>query len=166
MFQTLGAFFATLGLILFAINFQHSNLHTQRPVVQSEVDVLANEVAGEAMRLVAGKPFDAATIAGLVGPTNPDLSRLTDASAFGGTTSALSANDVDDFDGLSRNVRYRTGIGTDMIFTVKYSVVYVDMDGRRSATPTWIKEVTVRVTGPEGLMSPVETKQQLSPEWY
>ncbi len=164
--QTLGAFLAMLVVMMFAMNFQQSSLQTQRRVLGSEVDVMANALASEAMQYVAAKPFDASVSTGVVNTTNPDLSSLTLDAAFGGGLAYADAADVDDFDGVIHTVSYESSFGSDLDFDISFLVSYVDDYGNASVAPTWTKEVTVQVDGPSIMITPVRLTRQFAPLWY
>ncbi|NNE35040.1 MAG: hypothetical protein HKN13_07390 [Rhodothermales bacterium] len=164
--QTLGAFLSMLVVMMFAMNFQQSALRTQRQVLSSEVDVMANAVASEAMQYLAAKPFDAAISNGTVTPSNTDLSALTIKSSFGGGIAYADAADIDDFHALTDTVVFETGVGTDITFEISFDVKYVNDMGVESTTPTWTKEVIVQVAGPAVMISPVRLTRHFSPLWY
>ena len=165
--QTLGAFLAMMVVMLFTINFQRASIQTQRKMLSSEVDVMANAVASEAMQYVAAKSFDALIASGTMNPSNANVSMLTELSAFGGGIAYADALDIDDFDGVSHTVTYETGWGSDLTFVLDFDVHYVDeASGLESPTPTWTKEVTIEVSGQDIMISPIRLKRQFSPLWY
>lgn len=164
--QTLGAFLAMLVVMMFAINFQHSSLTTQRRVLSSEVDVIANAVASEAMQYIAAKPFDDAIGSGALTPANANRSLLTPGTSFGGDKAYADAADLDDFHGLVHTVTFEMTSDSELTFNVTFDVKYVDDLGQPSTSPTWTKEATVIVDGPGIMLSPVKLTRQFSPLWY
>lgn len=170
--QTIGAFLALSTVMMFSLNYQQSAIRGTLSAVNSEMEVMANAVAAEAMQYIASKPFDAKTADKTVTENNAVTALLTPVASFGYEGLYADASDLDDFhEMLPDTVWFGTGDSLGFNFTVDASVRYVDQFGNTSMTQTWIKEVTVTVNGPENgtrklLFHPVKITRQFSPLWY
>lgn len=170
--QTIGAFLALSTVMMFALNYQQSAIRGTLSAVNSEMEVMANAVAAEAMQYIASKPFDAKTADKTVTENNANTAQLTPVASFGFDGLYADANDLDDFHAMKPDtVWFATSDTQGFNFTVNASVRYVDDLGMTSMTQTWIKEVTVTVNGPESgtrklLFHPVALTRQFSPLWY
>ncbi len=172
MQQTLMAFLAVMLVMLFSLNHQQARLQSNKEVVSSELEIGASAVASEVLHFIGTKPFDARTADGSVTPPFPDVNLLTSAEHFGHGRLFDACEDIDDFneiDPLTQFFEIRDGDGFD--FTINITVRYIDSSGNETSSPTWIKEVTLFVSGPatadgEPLMNnPYVVKRRFSPEW-
>ncbi len=169
--QTIGAFFAIILVMVFAINFSQSKLESQRKQVSAELETMASAIATDVMQSIASKNFDSEIQAGVVTRNLKNVDQLTPAGKFGGQTFDTAA-DIDDYHNMPADtVLYTTQSGDQLPFSFTVSVNYVDAYGSVSPSPTWIKEVAVHVKGPpdpdqELLANPVVLRRQFSPSWY
>ena len=170
--QTIGAFLALSTVMMFSLNYQQSAIRSSMSAVNSEMEVMANAVAAEAMQYIASKPYDARTADNTVTATNPVVALLTSPVSFGFDGKFADAQDVDDFHNMQPDTVWFSTNETDGFdFTVRATVRYIDDMGNESLTPTWIKEVTLTVNGPDYsgrklLFNPVSITRQFSPQWY
>ncbi len=170
--QTIGAFLALSTVMMFALNYQQSAIRSTLSAVNSEMEVMANAVAAEAMQYIASKPFDARTADKTVTENNAIVNLLTPTASFGFGGKFADAADLDDFHSMTPDsVWFATSDSLGFNFTVNASVRYIDDFGATSTVPTWIKEVTVTVDGPDNggrklLYHPVSVTRQFSPQWY
>ncbi len=170
--QTLGAFLAIMAVMMFSLNYHQSTLHSQRSLISSEMEVMASAIASDVMNYVASKPFDARTADNTVTRYNKNVNQLTLESGFGSCAVFEDCNDIDDFHSIPTFKRvFQIESGVEVAFDVKVSVAYVDDYGARSASPTWVKEVTVAVKAADSgseqayLTHPIQLKRQFSPQW-
>ena len=170
--QTLGAFLAIMAVMTFTLNYNRSTIHSQRNMINTEMEVMASAVATDVMNYVASKPFDARTADNTVNRYNKITALLTPASEFGSCGSFGTCNDIDDFHNLPEFVRtFEIEPGVAIKFNVGVAVHYVDDTGAASTSQTWAKEVTVTVSEAEStsgipyLFSPIKLKRQFSPQW-
>ena len=170
--QTLGAFLALSTVMIFSLNYQQSSIRSSMSAVNSEMEVMANAVAAEAMQYVASKAFDAKTADATITANNPVSALLTIPANFGNDLMFANATDIDDFHNMRPDTVWFSVNDVDGFdFTVEAEVRYINSLGQESLVPTWIKEVTVTVSGPEYgnrklLYHPVSVTRQLSPQWY
>ena len=100
------------------------------------------------------------------------INLLTPTASFGFGGKFADAADLDDFHSMTPDsVWFATSDSLGFNFTVNASVRYIDDFGATSTVPTWIKEVTVTVDGPDNggrklLYHPVSVTRQFSPQWY
>ena len=166
MSQTLGVFMAIVTVMTFSLNYQRTAIQSQRAQVGSELEVMANAVGSEILNYIATKPYDASIAAETVTRENADPSLLTTVGDFGGQAYA-NCQDVDDFHAMvGHRVFFETENGLGFEFDVNVNVQYVTDDGQVSATPTWTKEVTVRISNAQGLFNPIQLTRHFSPQWY
>ena len=169
--QTVGAFFAIILVMVFAITWSQSKLSSQQKQISAELETMASAIAADVMQTVASKTFDSQIDAGVVTRSSNNHNDLTSSSSFGGAAFS-SANDIDDFHNMPTDtVKYTSQNGDLIPFTVDISVSYVDSTGALTSSRSWIKEVEVVIEGPtEGgekiLFSPIVLKRQFSPRWY
>ena len=170
--QTIGAFLALSTVMMFSLNYQQSAIRSSMSSVNSEMEVMANAVASEALQYIASKPYDARTADNTITAQNPVSALLTPALGFGFDGKFADAQDIDDFHEMTPDTVWFATSGTDGFdFTVSASVRYIDQFGNESLIPTWIKEVTLKVDGPDYngrklLFHPVTITRQFSPQWY
>ncbi len=170
--QTLGAFLAIVAVMTFALNYHRSTLHAQHSVINSEYEVMGSAVAADVMNYIASKPFDARTADNTVSRTNKNTLLLTGPAEFGGCADFDLCNDIDDFDGLASQVRsFEVEPGVSIDFLVDVKVKYVDDAGNTATSPTWAKEVAVRIASADSvgsiprLIRPIQLRRQFSPQW-
>ena len=170
--QTLGAFLAIMAVMTFSLNYHRATIRSQQTAINSEMEVMANAVASDVMNYVASKPFDARTADNTVDRYNRNTDLLTSQSAFGSCAVFENCNDIDDFHAIPSFQRpFEVEPGKEMDFDVSIEVRYVDDSGNVSASPTWVKEVTIHVSnstsvkGVPILNHPLRLKRQFSPQW-
>ena len=170
--QTLGAFLALSTVMLFSFNYQQASFRSSMSAVNSEMEVMANAVAAEAMQYVATKSFDARTFDKTVTEFNAVAALLTAPASFGDGGLFANALDIDDFNNMQSDTVWFAMTDTEGFnFTVDAKVRYIDSMGNETLTPTWIKEVTISVSGPDYnnrklLYHPIVLTRQFSPMWY
>lgn len=152
--QTLITIGALAIALLLALSSQESVVHMEERQVQAEIETMAGQAALNVLAHIAAQPFDDATAAGTVSSVDD----LTTAAAFPTGLAFADADDVDDFHRMATH----TYTGFDGVaFDVDAEVRYVGEDLQPSATPTYQKEVTVRV-GHERLARDVEVSRIIS----
>ncbi len=170
--QTLGAFLAIMAVMTFSLNYYQASIRSQQAAINSEMEVMANAIGSEVMNFIASKPFDARTADNTVTRNNRNTGLLTASSNFGSCVVFENCNDIDDFHtipGLKRSFEIEPG--KEIEFDVAVDVQYVDDAGAPSASPTWVKQVTVFVSNPETvngvplLTHSLRLKRQFSPQW-
>ncbi|NND71643.1 MAG: hypothetical protein HKN43_08690 [Rhodothermales bacterium] len=170
--QTIGAFLALSTVMMFSLNYQQTAIQSNMSAVNSEMEVMANAVAAETMQYISSKPFDSNTSNDTVTEKNAVSALLTNPIAFGRDGGFADAMDIDDFHGMEPDSVWFPVTDSDGFnFTVKATVRYIDDYGTESQVPTWLKEVTLTVDGPENnghklLFHPVSVTRQFSPQWY
>lgn len=176
MSNTLMAFLALMLMMLFSLNQNRVIVDSQREAASVELEVLANGVAAQEMQYVASKPFDA--YMSQIDPLSPDLNLLTHPNYFPMGAAQDETEFLEDFNMVQPYtvdipLGDSTGGELPMLYTFKVqaAVIYVDDQGNESATPTWIKEVTLYIDQevPEGhqaiLQRPIIKKRRFSPSW-
>lgn len=170
--QTLLALAGLMAAMLFSVNYQQSVIQSHRVAVNAEMEVIASALASETMHHIGTKPFDFATAALIVTPSNLDLSSLTHGDAFGSGRAFDDCEEIDDFNEMQRLTKtYTVNDTLSLAFSIDATVTYIDADGNSTSAQTWVKEVTLTVNGPQApngmdyLIKPVTLKRQFSPQW-
>lgn len=148
MQQTLLALLALMIATFFNYSQMQANLRNQQQVVRAEMEQMALGVAMQSLEVVRARAFDEAT----VGETEDVIDTVNDltevfpernhCAAFGGND---TCDDVDDFNEMvPATVPFETQ-EIDVDFTVNIDVRYVNESMEEVTTPTYRKEVIVRV---------------------
>ena len=142
--QTLQAIGALLLVMLLGLNIQRGLVRSDGRMMRNETEASALAAATDLLDRAGTLRFDARS-------NTTQASQLTPAANFGMVSgSALAALDVDDLHGLRDTVRIAAPGGTlalERTVTVRY-VERAAGGYATSATPTFIKEVSVIVEGP------------------
>ena len=140
--------FLTIGglvlLSLTSLRFNQAILETSTTDVESKVYLTAFSLADDMIEEIKCKSFDETTTQ--FPTTNP--ASLTPAADLGrdGSETYSTFNDIDDFNGYTRDVDAPHAEGYHILCTVQY--VEDDNQDVVSSTQTFYKKVTVTVTSP------------------
>ncbi len=145
--QVFYALIAILLLALLSLTVQRTTQRLDARMHVNEVVTQASGVATSIVEAVGVRPFDSKTDTTKVTafPAVTSENQLTAAVNFGGCTSFLLCEDIDDFDGL---VITRNRDGFEFTATITVSYVNPDNPALASGSNTYAKEVLVEITNP------------------
>lgn len=139
---------ATILFALISLRFNTAMLEDTTLQIQNKVNLTAFSLADDMIEEIKEKAFDQKTIDFQAIAVN----QLTAAYALGhgGSESWPNFNDIDDYNGYSKDVDLPHAEG----YTVNCAVNYVDADGSILSTQSYYKKVTVTV-GSKYLNNPI-----------
>jgi hypothetical protein len=140
---------ATILFALISLRFNTAMLEDTTLQIQNKVNLTAFSLADDLIEEIKEKAFDQKTIDFQAIAVN----QLTAANALGPgwTESWPNFNDIDDYNGYSKDVDLPHAEG----YTVTCAVNYVDADGSILSTQSYYKKVTVSV-GSKYLNNPIK----------